>query len=147
MFYLQILVNANYIILPSLNIFTNHLSTVTCVFEIDGQVSPIYCQNLCLLSKMFLQHKTLFYDVEPFLFYVLCKYDTKHYSLLGYFSKVITFKLPYLYINSLLFETVYQLYIFYLNFLYVYIIYVITRTYLMSFIYVNKIISFVYSSD
>lgn len=31
----------------------------------------IYCQNLCLLAKLFLDHKTLYYDVEPFLFYVL----------------------------------------------------------------------------
>ena len=28
-------------------------------------------QNLCLLSKLFLDHKTLYYDVAAFLFYVL----------------------------------------------------------------------------
>ena len=33
--------------------------------------ATIYCQNLCLLVKLFLDHKTLYYDVEPFLFYVL----------------------------------------------------------------------------
>jgi hypothetical protein len=26
---------------------------------------------LCLLSKLFLDHKTLYYDVDPFLFYVM----------------------------------------------------------------------------
>ncbi|KAH9361677.1 hypothetical protein HPB48_005170 [Haemaphysalis longicornis] len=31
----------------------------------------IYCQNLCLLAKLFLDHKTLYFDVEPFIFYVL----------------------------------------------------------------------------
>ncbi len=31
----------------------------------------VYGQNLCLLAKLFLDHKTLHYDVEPFLFYVL----------------------------------------------------------------------------
>ena len=41
------------------------------VFEVDGNVNKIYCQNLCLLVKLFLDHKTLYYDVEPFLFYVL----------------------------------------------------------------------------
>ena len=41
------------------------------VFEVDGAKAPVYCQNLCLLSKLFLDHKTLYYDVEPFLFYVL----------------------------------------------------------------------------
>jgi len=28
------------------------------------------------MSKLFIDHKTLYYDVEPFLFYVLCEYDT-----------------------------------------------------------------------
>jgi hypothetical protein len=28
-------------------------------------------QSLCLLSKLFLDHKTLYYDVDPFLFYVM----------------------------------------------------------------------------
>jgi hypothetical protein len=35
----------------------------------------VYCQSLCLLSKLFLDHKTLYYDVDPFLFYVLCEVD------------------------------------------------------------------------
>lgn len=47
------------------------------VFEVDGLTSKIYCQNLCLLAKLFLDHKTLYYDVEPFLFYVLTRNDAK----------------------------------------------------------------------
>ncbi|XP_036054951.1 histone acetyltransferase KAT6B isoform X2 [Onychomys torridus] len=57
------------------------------VFEVDGNMSKIYCQNLCLLAKLFLDHKTLYYDVEPFLFYVLTKNDGKGCHLVGYFSK------------------------------------------------------------
>ena len=57
------------------------------VFEVDGNISKIYCQNLCLLAKLFLDHKTLYYDVEPFLFYVLTKNDGKGCHLVGYFSK------------------------------------------------------------
>ena len=57
------------------------------VFEVDGNVNKIYCQNLCLLVKLFLDHKTLYYDVEPFLFYVLTKNDEKGCHLVGYFSK------------------------------------------------------------
>ncbi|KAK4288124.1 hypothetical protein Pmani_038840 [Petrolisthes manimaculis] len=57
------------------------------VFEVDGNVSKIYCQNLCLLAKLFLDHKTLYYDVEPFLFYVLTRNDEKGCHLVGYFSK------------------------------------------------------------
>jgi histone acetyltransferase MYST1 len=47
----------------------------------------IYCQNLCLLSKMFLDHKSLFYDVEPFLFYVMTEVDDDGARFVGYFSK------------------------------------------------------------
>ncbi|XP_022823314.1 histone acetyltransferase KAT6B-like isoform X1 [Spodoptera litura] len=57
------------------------------VFEVDGNANKIYCQNLCLLAKLFLDHKTLYYDVEPFLFYVLTKNDSKGCHLVGYFSK------------------------------------------------------------
>ncbi|XP_054166683.1 histone acetyltransferase KAT6B-like [Oppia nitens] len=57
------------------------------VFEVDGLVSKIYCQNLCLLAKLFLDHKTLYYDVEPFLFYVLTVNDSKGCHFVGYFSK------------------------------------------------------------
>ncbi|XP_065219817.1 histone acetyltransferase KAT6A-like isoform X2 [Planococcus citri] len=57
------------------------------VFEVDGNTSKIYCQTLCLLAKLFLDHKTLYYDVEPFLFYVLTQNDRKGCHLVGYFSK------------------------------------------------------------
>ncbi|KAG8993528.1 hypothetical protein FRB90_000675 [Tulasnella sp. 427] len=55
----------------------------------DESVSifEIYCQNLCLLSKMFLDHKSLFYDVEPFLFYVMTETDEVGARFIGYFSK------------------------------------------------------------
>jgi len=58
-------------------------------FEIDGKTNKIYCQNLCLLAKLFLDHKTLYYDVEPFLFYVLTEYSSKTgaFNMIGYFSK------------------------------------------------------------
>ncbi|XP_021960551.1 uncharacterized protein LOC110856375 isoform X2 [Folsomia candida] len=57
------------------------------VFEVDGNTNKLYCQNLCLLAKLFLDHKTLYYDVEPFLFYVLTKNDRFGCHLVGYFSK------------------------------------------------------------
>jgi len=57
------------------------------VFEVDGRKNKIYCQNLCLLSKMFLDHKSLFYDVEPFLFYVITETDEIGARFVGYFSK------------------------------------------------------------
>lgn len=57
------------------------------MFEVDGRKNPEYCQNLCLLAKLFLGSKTLYYDVEPFLFYVLCEFDECGYHFVGYFSK------------------------------------------------------------
>ncbi|XP_028311630.1 histone acetyltransferase KAT7-like isoform X2 [Gouania willdenowi] len=57
------------------------------VFEVDGKKNKIYCQNLCLLAKLFLDHKTLYYDVEPFLFYVMTEADSTGCHLVGYFSK------------------------------------------------------------
>ena len=58
------------------------------VFEVDGKDHKIYCQNLCLLAKLFLDHKTLFFDVEPFWFYVLTEVDQEGCHIVGYFSKV-----------------------------------------------------------
>ncbi|KAG0207221.1 Histone acetyltransferase [Mortierella sp. GBA30] len=56
-------------------------------FEIDGRKQKVYCRNLCLLSKLFLDHKTLYYDVDPFLFYVMTMRDEDGAHLIGYFSK------------------------------------------------------------
>lgn len=36
---------------------------------------------------MFLDHKTLYYDVEPFLFYVVAEMDELGARFVGYFSK------------------------------------------------------------
>ncbi|XP_064651228.1 histone acetyltransferase KAT7-like [Lineus longissimus] len=57
------------------------------VFEVDGKRNKIYCQNLCLLAKLFLDHKTLYYDVEPFLFYVMTTANNHGCHIVGYFSK------------------------------------------------------------
>lgn len=57
------------------------------MFEIDGRKEKQYCQNLCYLAKLFLDHKTLYYDVDLFLFYVLCETDSRGAHIVGYFSK------------------------------------------------------------
>ena len=61
--------------------------TRLAMFEVDGSKSRFYSQNLCYLAKFFLDHKTLHYDTEPFLFYILCEFDERGYHLVGYFSK------------------------------------------------------------
>ncbi|KAG8185342.1 hypothetical protein JTE90_005470 [Oedothorax gibbosus] len=56
-------------------------------FEIDGRKNKVYAQNLCLLAKCFLDHKTLYYDTDPFLFYVMTEVDNSGFHIVGYFSK------------------------------------------------------------
>ncbi|XP_043519495.1 histone acetyltransferase KAT7 isoform X1 [Frieseomelitta varia] len=65
------------------------------VWEVDGKRYKQYCQNLCLLAKFFLDHKTLYYDVEPFLFYVMTIGDSEGCHTVGYFSKEKTSFLNY----------------------------------------------------
>jgi histone acetyltransferase MYST1 len=57
------------------------------MFEVDGLDEKMYCQNLCYIAKLFLDHKTLYFDVDPFLFYVLCEVDDRGYHPVGYYSK------------------------------------------------------------
>lgn len=57
------------------------------IWEVDGRKKTEYCQCLCLMAKLFLGSKTLYYDVDPFLFYVLTEYDEYGYHFVGYFSK------------------------------------------------------------
>ncbi|KAJ9069150.1 Histone acetyltransferase [Entomophthora muscae] len=56
-------------------------------FELDGRIQKPYCRWLGLLSKLFLDHKTLYYDMDPFLFYVMTQNDEYGCHILGYFSK------------------------------------------------------------
>ena len=65
------------------------------VFEMIGREHRVYCQNLCLFAKLFIEHKTLYYDADPFLFYVLTEYEKDsatnkeiHHPV-GYYSKEI----------------------------------------------------------
>ena len=55
--------------------------------QIDPSYQRIFCENLCLLAKLFLDHKTLYYDVEPFLFYIITEVDSNGAHMVGYFSK------------------------------------------------------------
>lgn len=64
--------------------------TCACPLSLSPPPHPqIYCQNLCLLAKLFLDHKTLYFDVEPFVFYILTEVDRQGAHIVGYFSKVL----------------------------------------------------------
>ncbi|KAJ2308826.1 K(lysine) acetyltransferase [Coemansia sp. RSA 2706] len=71
------------------------------LYEVDGKTHTLYCQNLCLLSKLFLDQKTIYYDIGGFLFYILLSKQQPtmapaggaylegavEYTFVGYFSK------------------------------------------------------------
>jgi histone acetyltransferase HTATIP len=57
------------------------------VFEVDGAIERIFCEDLALLSKLFLEHKFIDYDMTPFVFYVLCVLDKDGCEIAAYFSK------------------------------------------------------------
>ena len=57
------------------------------MFEIDAHQQKTYCENLCLLAKLFLDHKNLSYEIDAFYFYVLCEKRDTGYYMVGYFSK------------------------------------------------------------
>lgn len=60
------------------------------MFEVDGKKEQIYCQNLAYLAKLFLDHKSLYSDVEIFLFYVLCEVDERGAHVVGCAARIRT---------------------------------------------------------
>ncbi|KAE9414629.1 hypothetical protein Angca_009237, partial [Angiostrongylus cantonensis] len=57
------------------------------VYEVFGALEKFYCQRLCLLAKLFIDHKTLCFDVENFIFYLLCEMDDDGTHIAAMFSK------------------------------------------------------------
>lgn len=75
------------------------------IWEVDGAEAQLYCQNLSLFGKLFIDHKvgpatllaeqrcpantqSVFFHVENFLFYVLCDAATsKRDQVMAFFSK------------------------------------------------------------
>ncbi|KAL4069067.1 acyl-CoA N-acyltransferase [Scleroderma yunnanense] len=57
------------------------------IWEVDGAAEKLYCQNLSLFGKFFIDVKTLFFDCDNFLFYILTDADSQRDHVLGFFSK------------------------------------------------------------
>ncbi|KAH9869229.1 hypothetical protein IAQ61_006434 [Plenodomus lingam] len=47
------------------------------IYEIDGEKHKLYAQNLSLFAKLFLDTKSVFYDVTTFLYYLLVAHEPK----------------------------------------------------------------------
>ncbi|XP_043655201.1 males-absent on the first protein [Drosophila teissieri] len=57
------------------------------IYEVDGSKEKLYCQCLCLMSKLFLKHKETLYSPKLLLFYILCLKDKDGEHLVGYFAR------------------------------------------------------------
>ncbi|KAJ7103744.1 acyl-CoA N-acyltransferase [Mycena epipterygia] len=57
------------------------------IWEVDGALQKLYCQNLSLFGKLFIDVKTLFFDCDNFLFYIMTDADSKKDHVFGFFSK------------------------------------------------------------
>ncbi|KAF9466956.1 acyl-CoA N-acyltransferase [Collybia nuda] len=57
------------------------------IWEVDGAENKLYCQNLSLFGKLFIDVKTLFFDCDNFLFYILTNAKSASDHIIGYFSK------------------------------------------------------------
>ncbi|KAF9490402.1 hypothetical protein BDN71DRAFT_1454250 [Pleurotus eryngii] len=57
------------------------------IWEVDGAKDKLFCQNLSLFGKLFIDIKTLFFDCDNFLFYILTDAASQRDHVLGFFSK------------------------------------------------------------
>ncbi|KAE9550949.1 hypothetical protein FO519_005838 [Halicephalobus sp. NKZ332] len=59
------------------------------VFEVDAVQASTYTMMLCAWARCYIDHKALWQDIEPFLFYVLVRRDgnSRRNRFVGYFSK------------------------------------------------------------
>jgi histone acetyltransferase HTATIP len=57
---------------PGVNVYTKDNYSL---YEIDGEKHKLYAQNLCLFAKLFLDTKSVFYDVTTFLYYLLVAHN------------------------------------------------------------------------
>ncbi|ABN64224.2 predicted protein [Scheffersomyces stipitis CBS 6054] len=64
--------------------------------EVRGFTDPLFCQNLCLFGKLFLDDKSVYYNIDHFNFYIVYGYDNdvnadpyteQHFKPMGFFSK------------------------------------------------------------
>ncbi|KAH8661523.1 acyl-CoA N-acyltransferase [Tricladium varicosporioides] len=59
------------------------------VWEVDGGVETLFCQNLSLFAKLFLDNKSVFFDVQGFNYFLLVHTSPTLRSpqIVGFFSK------------------------------------------------------------
>ncbi|KAK3173556.1 hypothetical protein OEA41_006887 [Lepraria neglecta] len=73
--------------LPGKQIYTRSLHSI---YEVDGEEHQLFAQNLSLFAKLFLDNKSIFYDVTSFNYYLLVHTppsSTATPQIIGFFSK------------------------------------------------------------
>ncbi|KAE9414017.1 hypothetical protein Angca_004523, partial [Angiostrongylus cantonensis] len=65
---------------PGKEIYHDTIENIV-VYEVDGSRERLFCQCLCLFAKLFMDHKTIYFDVHSFLFYVICEWNGSGYEL------------------------------------------------------------------
>ena len=68
----------------------NSTNRTLSIWEVKGSEHKLYCQCLSLLSKLFLDHKSIYFDVAPFIFYIITENSDTESNFVGYFSKELT---------------------------------------------------------
>ncbi|KAH8590821.1 acyl-CoA N-acyltransferase [Bisporella sp. PMI_857] len=74
---------------PGRKIYTHGQTGTWSVWEVDGEVDTLFCQNLSLFAKLFLDNKSVFFDVFGFNYFLLvhaCP-KTGAQQIVGFFSK------------------------------------------------------------
>ncbi|KAF9261948.1 acyl-CoA N-acyltransferase [Marasmius fiardii PR-910] len=57
------------------------------IWEVDGAKAKLYCQNLSLFGKLFIDIKTLYFDLDNFMFYILTDAARDRDHMMGYFCR------------------------------------------------------------
>ncbi|CAF9907434.1 MAG: hypothetical protein ALECFALPRED_003327 [Alectoria fallacina] len=61
------------------------------IYEVDGEEHQLFAQNLSLFAKLFLDNKSIFFDVSSFDYYLLVHIpnstSSHHPQIVGFFSK------------------------------------------------------------
>ncbi|MCJ1411752.1 hypothetical protein MMC19_005844 [Ptychographa xylographoides] len=61
------------------------------IYEVDGEEDKLFTQNLSLFAKLFLDNKSVFFDVSSFNYYLLVQGPSasklQHPQIIGFFSK------------------------------------------------------------
>lgn len=57
------------------------------IFEFDAKQHKVYTENLGYISRLYLDHKNLTYEMDGFYFYTLCERKEDGFHFVGYFSK------------------------------------------------------------